>query len=181
MIGEADMDKFTNMLHHIIHRCGDRPDAGKGVLCRLCYFCDFDHYELYERNLTGVTYIRLPQGPEPHPAFDIAMRELVTAGMVVCVRSPEGTGYRSCAPPDMGAFSEEEMAVIDDVIARYSDKNATDISAISHRDTPWIIADDGGPHHRPARGPRWAGSAAAACAAARLLDSKPMATLISSG
>ena len=34
--------------------------------------------------------------------------------------------------------------MIDDVIARYSDKNATDISAISHRDTPWIIADDGG-------------------------------------
>ena len=53
LIGEADMDRFTNMLHHIIHRCGDRPDAGKGVLCRLCYLCDFDHYELYERKFTG--------------------------------------------------------------------------------------------------------------------------------
>lgn len=147
MIGEADMDRFTSMLHHIIHRYGDRPDAGKGVLCRLCYFCDFDHYELYERKLTGVTYIRLPRGPEPYPAFDIAMRDLVTAGRVVYRTEgcAEGTGYRSCTSPDMSAFSKEEMAVIDDVIARYSDKNATDISAISHRDTPWIIADDGGP------------------------------------
>ena len=94
MIGEADMDKFTNMLHHIIHRCGDRPDAEKGVLCRLCYFCDFDHYELYERNLTGVTYIRLPRGPEPYPAFDIAMRDLVTAGRAVYRTEgcAEGTG-----------------------------------------------------------------------------------------
>ena len=147
MIGEADMDRFTNMLHHIIHRCGDRPDAGKEVLCRLCYFCDFDHYELYERKLTGVTYIRLPGGPEPHPAFDIAMRELVTAGKVVCRTEgcPEGTGYRSCAPPDMGALSEEETAVIDGVMARYSDLDAGDIDAASRRDAPWIVTDDGGP------------------------------------
>ena len=150
LIGEADMDRFTSMLHHIIHRCGDRPDAGKEVLCRPCYFCDFDHYELYERKLTGVTYIRLPGGPEPHPAFDIAMRELVTAGRVVCVRSPEGTGYRSCAPPDMGAFSEEETAVIDGVIARCSDVDAEGIDAASRRDAPWIVADDGGPLDREA-------------------------------
>lgn len=60
-------------------------------------------------------------------------------------KGKEQNRYRSKSKPDMSAFSNEEMAVIDDVIAKYSDKNATDISAISHQDTPWIIADDNCP------------------------------------
>ncbi len=149
MSGDANMSRFTNMLHYIIHECGDKPDVGKTALYKLCYFSDFNYYELYERKLTGVTYLRLPHGPAPTVAFDTAISNLAVAGKVSSYtggyKGRERIRYRSSASPDMSAFSSEEIAVIDDVIARYSDRNATDISGISHQDTPWIIADDNGP------------------------------------
>ena len=53
--------------------------------------------------------------------------------------------YHSLKLPDTDMFTKEELDVIDAVIERYSDKNAKEISEISHRDTPWIITEMGEP------------------------------------
>lgn len=45
-------------------------------------------------------------------------------------------------PIDENTFSPEEKSVIQDVLNRYSDFNARDISEKSHEDKPWQIAND---------------------------------------
>ena len=58
-------DKFETMLHYIISKCGDRPNVGTKVLCKLCYFSDFDHYEKNFESITGHNYMKYSHGPVP--------------------------------------------------------------------------------------------------------------------
>ncbi|PIV86439.1 MAG: XRE family transcriptional regulator, partial [Candidatus Moranbacteria bacterium CG17_big_fil_post_rev_8_21_14_2_50_41_107] len=44
---------------------------------------------------------------------------------------------------DLSGLSAQEMTMIDSVLARYAEKSATELSALSHEDTPWIVAEDG--------------------------------------
>lgn len=144
----SDADRFTAMLHYIIEKCGDKPNVGKTVLYKLCYFCDFDFYELYERKLTGAQYVHLDHGPAPS-SFLAAISNLTSqkkiSGTHEVYRGKEQDKFHSLTSADMSMFTPEEMEVIDAVISKYSDKTATEISAISHRDTPWQITDLGEP------------------------------------
>ena len=36
-----------------------------------------------------------------------------------------------------------DVAMVDSVLARYADRSAADLSALSHEDTPWAVAEVG--------------------------------------
>ena len=146
MGSDTDMHKFTSMLHYIIYKCSDKPNVGKTVLYKLCYFSDFDNFEKYEKSITGMTYYHLEHGPAPtEHAFDIAISSLASQGKVGLVPKGKTRHYHSVVIPDMSEFSKEEMQTIDDVISRLSDKNAEAISEWSHEDIPWKITEMGEP------------------------------------
>ena len=75
------IEKLVAMLHYFIHKGGSIPTLGKTVLYKLCYFSDFDFYEIYERSITGSKYRKIDNGPAPF-LFDAAMRKLEEAGLV---------------------------------------------------------------------------------------------------
>src|ERR1051325_3696871 len=60
------VDKFKNVLLYILERCAGKPNVGETVLYKLLYFADFNYYELYEEQLTGASYKKLPRGPVPY-------------------------------------------------------------------------------------------------------------------
>ena len=60
-----NMNKLKNVLLYILEYCAGKPNVGETVLYKLLYFCDFNHYELYEEHLTCATYRKLPYGPVP--------------------------------------------------------------------------------------------------------------------
>jgi len=135
-------EKFKAMLHYIISKCGSKPNVGKTVLYKLCYFSDFDFYELYETKMTGATYVHYPNGPAPQPFME-AVSSLVEAKLIrvdtADYMGREQQKFISLKEPDMSSFSKEEIAAIDSAIERYSGYNASQISEISHKDTPWAI------------------------------------------
>jgi uncharacterized phage-associated protein len=45
--------------------------------------------------------------------------------------------------PDLSLLTGQELELIDDVLQRYSDKSATTLSAMTHRDTPWLSTTEG--------------------------------------
>ena len=47
--------------------------------------------------------------------------------------------------PDLSILSGRDIEHIDDVLARHSDKSATEISKYSHDDIPWQSAQHGKP------------------------------------
>ncbi|MDR3205572.1 MAG: SocA family protein [Candidatus Methanoplasma sp.] len=140
------LTKFDRMLHYIIWRCGDKKNVGVEVLCKLCYFSDFDHYEKTCESITGHTYIRLSHGPVPLD-YDGRLGVLADEGLV---SSAKGSSYNhtqhrytSLSCPDTSELSKVELETIDSAISRYSDMNGVDIEKISHADMPWRCAGDG--------------------------------------
>ena len=51
-------EKFKAMIHYIISRCESKDNFARVVLYKLLYFSDFDNYEIYEKSISGETYIR---------------------------------------------------------------------------------------------------------------------------
>jgi uncharacterized phage-associated protein len=47
--------------------------------------------------------------------------------------------------PNLKVLKASELALIDEVLCRLSEKNANQISEYSHNDVPWITAEDGKP------------------------------------
>lgn len=136
-----DMDKFENLLHFIIDECGYKPNVGKTVLFKLLYFSDFDFYEIYETKLTGESYRKIENGPAPID-FDKAKNVLIREGKIEEIDHQipfTPFRYNSLKSPDISSFNKEEIEVILDVINRYSDMRAGEISQFSHQDVPYIV------------------------------------------
>lgn len=140
-------EKFKQTLLHILRKIGGQPNVGETVLYKILYFIDFDYYEKYEEQLIGARYMKNKYGPTPI-AFPHIIKELEKEGKVERIKSKfythEQTKYliNPTLPPDVSALSAQELAHIDWEINRLGDMNAVQISAMSHRDTPWIAAKD---------------------------------------
>ena len=60
-----DHEKFKAMIHYIISRHQFKDNLGRVVLFKLLYFSDFDNYEIYEKSISGETYLGKRMGPVP--------------------------------------------------------------------------------------------------------------------
>ena len=59
----VNMVKFKALISYIISRCKNKKNVGKTVICKLVYFSDFNHYEIYEKPIINETYIKFDKGP----------------------------------------------------------------------------------------------------------------------
>lgn len=138
-------EKFKKLLHYIISECGSNPNVGKTVIYKLLYFIDFNYFEINEESLTNETYKRLPHGPAP-THFDLAISELEKEGKIsvdsrLVYADINQFRYTSLKDPEID-FTNDELEVIDAVIEKLSNMNATQISEYSHGDMPWRAAED---------------------------------------
>jgi len=145
-IPQKNLDKFKEVLLYILTKVGGKPNVGETVLYKLLYFIDFDFYEKYEEQLIGATYIKNQHGPTP-VEFGKLIEQAVSAGEIEVVKSKyfdfDQKKYLAVREPDLTKLKDaRELKHIDDVLARLSDYNASELSAISHGDIPWIIADN---------------------------------------
>lgn len=139
--------KFEQTLLYILAKIGGKPNIGQTVLYKLLYFIDFDYYEKFEEQLIGAKYIKNHFGPTP-VMFDKFIKQLEKEGKVEKINSKfykhEQTKY--LVNPNealhLSALSAQELAHIDWEIDRLGDLTANQISALSHLDTPWIVAKD---------------------------------------
>lgn len=136
-------NKFKEVLHYIIYKCGSLNHIGKTVLYKLLYFTDFDYYELFEKYLTGEDYYSLPHGPAPSH-FDSTIRTLKAKGLIREVRidyhGHTQNKFKSIIKPKLLSLNPDEKAVLDKTIKKLCNMNATQISAYSHMDMPWKAA-----------------------------------------
>ncbi|OGF51633.1 hypothetical protein A3I27_00285 [Candidatus Giovannonibacteria bacterium RIFCSPLOWO2_02_FULL_43_11b] len=146
-IPQEKANKFEQVLLYILAKIGGKPNIGQTVLYKLLYFIDFDYYEKYEEQLIGARYMKNTHGPTP-VMFAKIIDRLEKERKIEKVKSKfykyEQTKY--LVNPDMSldlsTLSVQEFAHIDWEIDRLGDLTATQISALSHIDTPWVAAGD---------------------------------------
>lgn len=141
-----NLEKFKQVLLYIFGKVGGKPNVGETVINKLLYFIDFDYYEKFEENLMGATYIKNHHGPTPVELQTI-IGEMQKNKEIEEVKSQYFTRLQKKYLPlkraDLSLLSGREIDHIDDVLARLSDKNASEISDYSHGDVPWLTSKDG--------------------------------------
>jgi len=142
-IPQENVEKFKAVFLYLLGRIGAKPNVGETVLYKLLYFIDFDYYEKFEEQLMGVKYIKNHFGPTP-VGFHSIVKQMQDDGELEKVDSTffnrEQKKYLPKKNADLSNISAQELKHIEEVIARYSDMNAADISELSHEDPPWVVA-----------------------------------------
>lgn len=146
-VPQKNLRKFKEVLLYILNKVGSKPNIGETVIYKLFYFIDFDFYEMYEEQLIGATYIKNRFGPTP-VEFQEIMRFMLRNKEIEKVRSryfkyPQ-VKYLPLKTADLTQLKAHEIELIDDVLNRLSDMNASDISDYSHNDIPWLTTVEGG-------------------------------------
>ena len=145
-VPQKNIEKFKQILLYILGKVGSKPNIGQTVLYKLLYFIDFNYYEKYEEQLIGATYIRNHHGPTPKEFIKI-VKEMKERRELIKIQDeyfkyPQ-TKYIPIKDPDLSKINAQELRVIDDVLNKLSDMNATQISEYSHNDVPWLTTEEG--------------------------------------
>lgn len=144
-IPQEKVEKFKEVLLYILERIGAKPNIGEAVVCKLMYFIDFDFYEKFEEQLIGARYIKNHFGPTP-VAFPEIVAQMEKDGDLTRVTKKyfqhEQKKYLPLRSANLSSFSAQEKELIDWEIERFKDFNATKMRDYSHKDVPWIGADD---------------------------------------
>lgn len=139
-----NLEKFKSVLLYIIECCKDKPHVGKTVISKLLYFSDFNHYELYEEQMTGETYLKYDNGPFPKHLNE-TIEAFKKSNVISEKKSPVGndsqTKYIPNVRPDLKKLDRREKEVIDDVVNQLADLSTNRISEYSQGDLPWKITD----------------------------------------
>ncbi|MCK4781506.1 DUF4065 domain-containing protein [Candidatus Parcubacteria bacterium] len=149
-VPQEKADKFRQILLYILKKVGGKPNVGMTVLYKLLYFIDFDYYEKYEDQLMGLVYMKNHHGPTPL-LFENLIKDMVKDGDVEIVKSkfyqyPQ-TKYlvNPAIEPELSILNGQEQKHIDWELQRLSDLTASQLTDLSHKDVPWISAEDGKP------------------------------------
>ncbi|MCK9399143.1 MAG: DUF4065 domain-containing protein [Bacteroidales bacterium] len=145
-VPNLQVNKFKNVLLYILERCAGKPNVGETVLYKLLYFSDFNYYELYEEQLTGASYRKLPYGPVPQK-LDAIINQMIDQSQLQRVKTeyhdyPQAR-YLPLVKADLTQLKASEKEVIDRVIEQMSDWSAARISNYSHKDMPWLVSKEG--------------------------------------
>lgn len=141
------LDILREVLLYVLDKVGAKPNVGETVIYKLLYFIDFDFYEKTGKSITGLTYVRNHYGPTP--------QQQTFKGVVSAMKKKKELEvidtkffkhlqkkYLPVTKPNLSMLSAEELQHIDEVLARLSDKTASELSALSHRDMPWLATKD---------------------------------------
>lgn len=138
---EFDLDRLENLIGYIASRVND---LYKTSLNKYLWYMDFLNYKNTLKSITGLRYIRYTYGPiiegknyelilNLDSKFEKEDREI---NYNITTKIHSKNNY------DLSLFSKDEIQVIDRVIELLKDKNATNISDLSHEERAWIETKD---------------------------------------
>jgi Predicted transcriptional regulators len=146
-IPQENITKFKEVFLYIINKIGSKYNVGQTVLYKILYFIDFDYYEKYEEQLIGAKYIKNTYGPTPVD-FAKIVREMLKNGDCVEVKRKcfkhDQTKYLPIREADISCLSAKELEHINYTMKKYANWSAKELSDYSHKDVPWLAAEDRG-------------------------------------
>ena len=138
-----NIEKFREVLLYLLDQVSGKANFGETVLYKLLYFIDFDYYEKTGKSITGLTYVRNHYGPTPKlKTFGSVVKMMSKRGELDVVETPGFNSnqkkYLPRIAPRLDELNASELDHINEVISRLGDKNAKELTALSHKDTPWL-------------------------------------------
>ena len=135
-------ERLRQMILYIAEKCEDDATFGAIKLNKILWAADFQSYARFREPVTGVEYMRLPNGPAPKRMLPV--KQKMKEDQVIAERQKQRYGYvqhrvTPLREADLSEFSGRDISVVDDVIREMWGETAKDVSDRSH-DLAWKIA-----------------------------------------
>jgi Protein of unknown function (DUF4065) len=142
---EFDRGKFEELIVYLARRLPPEAALGRVKLAKLLMHSDFTAFQRLGSSITGATYEKWEFGHFPQQ-FVMVEKDLLAGGAI----AEEDTDYfgkrlrhvTARRDPDMSAFSDDEIAIIEGAILWYGHESAKYLSDLAHRDPGWVLAQD---------------------------------------
>lgn len=113
-------------------------------LNKMMFYADFNHYRLYGKSISGLTYNAIQYGPVPTHYSTIYDNIEGLEKEVVILHDME-TAKLSCKGADMSVFSKTEKDVLSAVLLETAPMSTAELIELSHKESAWI-------NHNPGNG-----------------------------
>ena len=126
--------RLKNLLLYILGKMGDTFQT---KMNKVLFYIDFLSYRERGMAISGLAYNAIDFGPVPqrwdrvYSAFDEVEQQ------IKLVHDQECVALTTTVAADMGGFTTEEKAIIDEVCEKMKGLSAHDISDLSHREPAW--------------------------------------------
>ena len=131
----------------LIARSSERDEHfGATKLNKILFYSDFWAYRKLGRSITGEVYRKLEHGPAPKRLLPVVRRMEKDRLCASAERDSFGRTQKvlvALREPDLALFSGAEVAIVQDVIRKLWDLNATGVSELSHEFLGWQLAAEG--------------------------------------
>jgi hypothetical protein len=143
------VDREHRMLRELILYVANRlyrhAKFGATKLNKILFYSDFVAYAELGKSITGEVYWKLPQGPAPR--YFVQTREkMLRADEITCYSVNTLSGRQDRIAPkrsaDLKKFKPEEISIVERVIEELKDKDAYEVSQLSHEFIGWKIVKD---------------------------------------
>lgn len=142
---EFNEDKFEQLILYIAKRLPPEAALGRVKLAKLLMHSDFTAYVRLGRSITGATYVKAEFGHLALEQDSVEGRLEHRKRLAVVEEDYYGKKLKHITAqrdPDMTDFSEDEIAIIEGALRLYGHESASYLSALSHREIGWIVADE---------------------------------------
>lgn len=140
------LNKTRELILYLAERSSDDPRFGRVKLAKLLFLSDFGAFGEFGESLTGACYRKRPHGPMADEQL-LAERDLRDSGSIEIqeVGRYMYTQKRIVATRKarIDWMTREQLALVDEVIQRHWDDDATDLSNLSHAFPGYELAKDG--------------------------------------
>ena len=137
-------DKFHQVFLYILSKIGAEVGIGKGTLCRMLYFMEYDWYQETGRDLLFIQFIRDQFGPYPL-AFDNMIDRMEKLHLLESFISKsfhhDGTKYIPVKAPRLSALTSAECAFLDKEIGKYHSLSIEDYEPLLAANEPYSITE----------------------------------------
>lgn len=145
-VPELQIVKFKNVLLYLLEHCAGKPNVGEASLHKLLYFCDFNHFEIHETQLTGASYLKLSTGPILQK-MDALLQSMREEGLLKHFKT-EYYGfaqmrYLPLVKADLRLLLASEKETIDRVIEHMSDWSTSSLNEYALMDLPCRATHEG--------------------------------------
>lgn len=143
---KLDAEKLTQVLLCILENCAGKPNVNERVLQHLLYFIDFNHYEVYEEQLSGASYLKTSSGPILQD-FDYFIQHLLERELIQRFKTnfqgQTQVRYLPLVKADLQLLKASEKEIIDKVIDQMSDWSQSLFSQYVNNDMPLKASKNG--------------------------------------
>ena len=143
---EFNAEKLKELVLYVAERSKSDPNFGAVKLNKILYYADFYAYRKLGQPITGAEYQKLPEGPAPRqflPARDSLRRD----GLIDIEQRQVFNHVQQRVVPTQeyrrSLLSDEEIALVDEVIDMLWHKNGREASDMSHDEPGWKVVDYG--------------------------------------